>query len=163
MDPLLIRSGDDLFLTPSPARTPRINGAKVFGVRPGSQFLFSIAATGDRPMRFSAKGLPSGLELDPETGRITGIVTERGEYVVELEAENALGKAGRKLKIIVGDRIALTPPMGWNSWNCWGRDVTQEQVLSSARAMRRRRSMLNNLRTAPWLWASSTRRWNHGI
>lgn len=25
--------------------------------------------------------------------------------------------------------------MGWNSWNCWARDVTQEQVLSSARAM----------------------------
>ena len=24
--------------------------------------------------------------------------------------------------------------MGWNSWNCWARDVTQEQVLSSARA-----------------------------
>lgn len=25
--------------------------------------------------------------------------------------------------------------MGWNSWNCWARDVTQEQVLLSARAM----------------------------
>ena len=41
----------------------------------------------------------------------------------------------RELRIVVGDRIALTPPMGWNSWNCWSRDVTQEQVLSSARAM----------------------------
>lgn len=29
--------------------------------------------------------------------------------------------------------------MGWNSWNCWGRDVTQEQVLSSARAMHDKR------------------------
>ena len=35
----------------------------------------------------------------------------------------------------MGDEIALTPPMGWNSWNCWARDVTQEQILSSARAM----------------------------
>ena len=25
--------------------------------------------------------------------------------------------------------------MGWNSWNCWARDVTREQVLASARAM----------------------------
>ena len=31
--------------------------------------------------------------------------------------------------------LAQRPPMGWNSWNCWARDVTQEQVLSSARAM----------------------------
>ena len=27
-------------LTPKPAKTPRINGARVFGARPGSQFLF---------------------------------------------------------------------------------------------------------------------------
>ncbi len=122
-------------LTPKPGKEPRINGARVFGVRPGSQFLFSIAASGVRPMTFSAKGLPAGLNLDSETGRITGKVSERGEYVVELTATNAVGSASRNLKIVVGDRIALTPPMGWNSWNCWGRDVTQEQVLSSARAM----------------------------
>lgn len=122
-------------LTPKPGPEPRINGAKVFGVRPGSQFLFSIAATGERPMTFEAKNLPAGLKLDSKTGRITGRVAAMGEYVVELSARNAHGVAKRNLKIVVGDRIALTPPMGWNSWNCWGRDVTQEQVLSSARAM----------------------------
>ena len=52
-----------------------------------------------------------------------------------LKAANAPGSCERNLKIVVGDEIALTPPMGWNSWNCWARDVTQEQVLSSARAM----------------------------
>ena len=106
-------------LTPKPGPEPRINGAKVFGVRPGSQFLFSIAATGERPMTFTAKNLPAGLKLDSKTGRITGRVAEMGEYVVELSARNAHGVAKRNLKIIVGDRIALTPPMGWNSWNCW--------------------------------------------
>ena len=25
--------------------------------------------------------------------------------------------------------------MGWSSWNCWGDAVSQEKVLSSARAM----------------------------
>jgi len=122
-------------LTPKPAPTPRINGARVFGVRPGSEFFFSIAATGDRPMTFSAEGLPKGLKLDPATGRITGRVKKRGTYVVRLGAENALGRCERDLRIVAGDQIALTPPMGWNSWNCWARDVTQEQVLSSARAM----------------------------
>lgn len=122
-------------LTPKPAKTPRINGAKVFGARPGSQFLFTIAATGDRPMTFSAKNLPAGLKLDVKTGRISGKVMKKGEYNVELTATNSLGSATRNLRIVIGDRIALTPPMGWNSWNCWGRDVTQEQVLASARAM----------------------------
>ena len=36
-------------LTPKAAPTPRINGARVFGVRPGSEFLFTIAATGNPP------------------------------------------------------------------------------------------------------------------
>ena len=122
-------------LTPPPAATPRINGAKVFGVRPGSQFLYTIPATGVRPMTFSAEGLPKGLKLDAQTGRITGRVKTAGTYVVRLTAVNAEGSCTRDLRIVAGDAIALTPPMGWNSWNCWARDVTQEQVLSSARAM----------------------------
>ena len=112
-------------LTPKPADTPRINGARVFGVRPGSEFLYTIAATGVRPMTFSAEGLPKGLKLDPETGRITGRVTAPGEYTVHLKAANASGSCERNLKIVVGDEIALTPPMGWNSWNCWARDAPQ--------------------------------------
>lgn len=122
-------------LTPKAGPQPKVNGPKVFGVRPGSQFLYSIPATGERPITFSAKGLPAGLKLDPKTGRITGRVAKRGEYNVVLTATNKLGSNSRNFRIVVGDRIALTPPMGWNSWNCWGRDVTQEQVLSSARAM----------------------------
>ena len=35
----------------------------------------------------------------------------------------------------IGDRIALTPPMGWNSWNCWGLSVDDEKVREAARMM----------------------------
>ncbi len=42
--------------------------------------------------------------------------------------------AERTLTIIAGDRIALTPPMGWNSWNCWGGQVSEEKVRAAARA-----------------------------
>ena len=45
-------------LTPPAPPTPRINGPDVFGVRPGSPVLYTIPATGDRPMTFSAKNLP---------------------------------------------------------------------------------------------------------
>lgn len=90
----------------------------MFGVRPGSPFQYQIAATGDRPMRFAAEGLPAGLEIHPETGLITGKLTKAGTFEVVLQAKNVKGTAERKLRIECGDRIALTPPMGWNSWNC---------------------------------------------
>ena len=47
----VVQGASDLskyILTPKAAPTPRINGARIFGVRPGSEFLFTIAATGIR-------------------------------------------------------------------------------------------------------------------
>lgn len=52
-----------------------------------------------------------------------------------LKAVNSIGTVERDFKIVIGDKIALTPPMGWNSWNCWGNSVSQEKVMSSAQAM----------------------------
>lgn len=52
-----------------------------------------------------------------------------------LLAKNAKGSVAKKFRIVAGDRIALTPPMGWNSWNCWAHAVDQEKVLRSARAV----------------------------
>ncbi len=46
-----------------------------------------------------------------------------------------MGKAEKPFRIVVGDAIALTPPMGWNSWNCWGGAVSQDKVERSARAL----------------------------
>jgi alpha-galactosidase len=123
-----------LILTP-PSEKPRINGPKVFGVRPGAPFLYAIPATGKRPVTFAAEGLPKGLTLDSATGLISGKLTQPGAQSVVLRASNALGSTEKSFRIIVGDKIALTPPMGWNSWNCWGGAVSQEKVLSSARAM----------------------------
>jgi alpha-galactosidase len=122
-------------LTPPAPATPRINGARVYGERPGRPFLFTVPATGDRPMKFEARGLPEGLKIDESTGRITGSVKEPGTYKVTLKATNDKGAVERELKVVIGDTIALTPPMGWNSWNSWAKDVDQEKVLASAKAM----------------------------
>ncbi len=121
-------------LTPRPSAKPRINGAKVFGVRPGSPFLFSIAATGERPLAYQAEGLPEGLRLDPASGIITGSIDSKGEYRVKLTVTNSLGAASRDLRVVVGDRLALTPPMGWNSWNCFASAVTEKNVRDAADA-----------------------------
>jgi alpha-galactosidase len=122
-------------LTPKPSPKPRINGAKIFGARPGNPFLYTIAATGDRPMEFSAEGLPEGLSLDKGTGRITGSVSKKGTYTITLKAKNSLGTANASLRIVIGDQIALTPPMGWNSWNCFANAVDDSKVRSAADAM----------------------------
>ncbi len=124
-----------VILTPKPAATPRIIGPKIFGARPGSPFLYAIPATGERPMTFAADNLPSGLQLNPASGQITGSLTTKGEFTVTLRAKNKLDSSEKNFRIVVGDDLALTPPMGWNSWNCWAGAVDQEKVLRSAHAL----------------------------
>ncbi|SDS01531.1 NPCBM/NEW2 domain-containing protein [Opitutus sp. GAS368] len=124
-----------VILTPKAPAAPRLNGARVFGVRPGHPFFYQIPATGERPMKFSAEDLPAGLTLDAATGRITGAIAAPGTHRVTLRATNAHGTDTQPWRIEVGEKIALTPAMGWNSWNCWGVSVDQEKVLASARAI----------------------------
>jgi alpha-galactosidase len=119
--------------TPKASNSPRINGPAIFGVRPGHPFLYHIPVTGERPLLITASGLPKGLQLDSRKGQITGALSKPGEYTVTLHAKNAKGNADKKFKIVSGETIALTPPMGWNSWNCWGSKVDAEKVLKSAR------------------------------
>ena len=121
--------------TPLAPDTPRINGPTVFGVRPHSPFLYTIPATGIRPMTFSVDNLPDGLAVDSINGQITGSIKKRGEYDVVFHAKNDKGEDTKKFRIVVGDKIALTPPMGWNSWNCWAWTVSADKVLRSAKAM----------------------------
>jgi alpha-galactosidase len=80
-------SDEKYILTPASPKTPRINSATVFGATPANPFLYTIAVTGDRPMQFSARGLPKGLSIDENTGIITGKVAERGTYVATLNAK----------------------------------------------------------------------------
>src|SRR6476646_9532856 len=102
-------------LTPPPPPSPRINGPRIYGQRAGRPFLYTVPATGDRPMTFSANGLPDGLKIDSKTGRISGVVASAGEFKVTLQAKNDRGTDEKPLKIVIGNEIALTPPMGWNS------------------------------------------------
>jgi alpha-galactosidase len=110
----LITEGE--ILTPEAPAEPRINGPKIYGMRPGSPFLYRVPATGERPMSFEIKGLPSSLKLNNETGIISGTVSKPGRYNLGLVARNSKGESSRPFTIVVGNTLALTPPMGWNSW-----------------------------------------------
>ena len=122
-------------LTPIPGPQPRINGPLVFGGHPGHPLLYRIPCQGDRPIQFTVKNLPSGLMLDPSTGIISGKVPEKGEYVVLIKAKNSKGKDSRKLKIVAGEKLALTPPMGWNHWYAHYNRITDAMVRQAADAM----------------------------
>ena len=125
-----------VILTPPAPATPRINGPSVFGVRPERPFLYRIPCTGERPMAFAVDGLPEGLTVDEKTGIITGHVPkQRGQYVVTLMATNNHGTTKKELKIVVGDTLALTPPMGWNSWYIHYHRVTGKVMREAADVM----------------------------
>ena len=124
-----------VILTPKPGPEPRINGARLFGVRPGSPFLYTIPVTGDRPVRFEVLNLPDGLVCDKNNGQISGFLIKPGEYNMTFRATNSKGSAERSFRIVCGNALALTPHMGWNSWYVWENHVTDKIMRDAADAM----------------------------
>ncbi len=122
-------------LTPPAPLSPRFNGPDITGGSPNKPFLYKIPVSGKKPMTFTIKGLPKGLTMDKD-GVIRGSSSKSGKYKLVVTAANEHGKASKKITLVLRkDALALTPPMGWNSWNCWGLDVTQQRVADAGRAM----------------------------
>ena len=122
--------------TPAEKPAPQFNGADIWGVRPGHAVLFRIPVSGVRPMTFVAKNLPAGVTLDAEKGILGGVAPQQaGNYDIVVTATNAKGTAERTIRLAVGDTIALTPPMGWNSWNTLCYRLTAEKAKAAALAM----------------------------
>jgi alpha-galactosidase len=115
---------------------PVINGPEVYGASPGKEFLYLIPTIGGRPIKFSAENLPAGLSVDAEKGLIRGKAEKRGQYQVVVTAENSQGKCSKSLKLRIEDHaIALTPPMGWNSWNCYRSTIDDVKIRATADGM----------------------------
>ena len=108
----------------------------MYGIRPGKPFLYRIPCTGVRPIHFVAKKLPASLKLDGASGIISGRAPEKsGEYHIILTAFNSEGKFSRRFNIMVGDRIGLTPQMGWNDWYTYYDHITGSDIRTAAKAM----------------------------
>ena len=121
--------------TPPPAARPQINGPRIVGVRPDSPFQYYIPVTGVRPIVLEVSELPSGLHFNPKTATIQGRTSEPGHHKVVITGRNVEGQHTRELTIVVGDGLALTPTMGWSSWNCFNAKIDQELILNQAQAM----------------------------
>lgn len=119
--------------TPAAGVYPKINNAAVLGARPGHPILFRIAATGAGPLNYKVTGLPAGLVQ--QGALIKGAIATKGHYPIQIQVSNANGSTTKTILIKVDSLLQLTPPMGWNSWNCWGVSVSEEKVKSSAQAL----------------------------
>jgi alpha-galactosidase len=117
---------------------PMLNYPRITGASAGKPFMFMVPASGEEPLTFAAKGLPAGLSLDSRTGLITGTLKTVGRSAVTITVSNPRGKTSGTLTIVAGENgqtLALTPPLGWNSWNAWGNTVTADRVKASADGM----------------------------
>ena len=127
---------EQIIAASKPAAIPQFNGARIVGVRSGTPLILLLAVSGERPLEFSAKHLPSGLVLDAKTGVITGLLKRAGEYAFEAAVKNPAGKTSERIKILCGDTLALTPPIGWNSYDAYGDSVRESEVLTNAEWMK---------------------------
>ena len=122
-------------LTPKGDGRPRINAPARYGVRPGRPILFKVPVVGDSPLALSVAGLPDGMAFDEKTRIVSGAVPARGEYQVAISATNAKGADEKTVTFVVGDKIALTPPMGWNSWNAFAGGVSAAKMKTAVDKM----------------------------
>lgn len=130
-----LAASEKIMLTPKPKPAPRINGPLVYGARPGNPFLYRIPCQGERPIRFLVKGLPPGLTVDENTGIISGETPAKGKYSLVITATNSKGKATREFTIVSGDKLSLTPSMGWNHWYAHYDRITDQMVREAADIM----------------------------
>ena len=122
-------------LTPPPDAAPRFNGPAIIGARPGNPVLFRIPVTGEKPMSLAVAGLPDGMEYDAARHVLSGSVAKAGEYKLLFTASNAHGKAEREFTLAVGEKLAITPVMGWTSWNAYRTKIDDATIRETARLM----------------------------
>jgi hypothetical protein len=74
----------------------------------GAPFAYTIRSSGGTtPITYSAVGLPAGLSLDSDSGRISGIPTETGASSIAIGASNSAGNASAILTL----KVTLTAPV----------------------------------------------------
>ena len=120
-------------IAPVDDATTAIHGPRAVGGTPGKPFLFRVPATGVGPLRFAYAGLPTGVRAEGNVLR--GTVPPEGRYAIRVSVSGPKGKATRTMVLVSGkDKLAQTPPMGWNSWNVWGTAVDAGKVRAAADA-----------------------------
>jgi hypothetical protein len=137
----------------APPATPRIQPPFVVGATPGAPFLYTIPASGQAPLAFSATGLPAGLAIAASSGVISGTAPAAGSYPVSITVMNGSGTANATLTIMSGSMLRPTPPLGWNSYDSFGASIKESEVVQQAQALK------TNLQPFGWNMVVIDYRW----
>ncbi|MCB1091172.1 MAG: hypothetical protein KDL87_06560, partial [Verrucomicrobiae bacterium] len=94
---------------------PRIDMIQTFGpLRVGTAFQHTLTTTGGTATRWSAKGLPPGLRIDPLTGVISGTPVAAGEFDrIVITASNPYGKT---VSVVYLMMVESVPEMAFGSF-----------------------------------------------
>ncbi|MBN1902485.1 NPCBM/NEW2 domain-containing protein [Candidatus Sumerlaeota bacterium] len=122
-------------LSPGERGAPRINCPDVIGAGENKDFLYYIPIVGRRPLDVAVFNLPNGLIYDSESNSIKGKTSSKGDCTITVTAKNKFGEDKKSFDLRVGAALSQTPPMGWNSWNCWGCAVDENKIKAAADAM----------------------------
>lgn len=112
-----------------------LHGPQRVGVVPGKPFVYLVGATGQGQLLIQATGLPQGLSLDNRTGVIRGQVSATLNNVdVTFSVRDSSGRTVfRKYQFVVHPgALAVTPPMGWNSWYVYGCNISDQRIRQAA-------------------------------
>lgn len=131
---LALRADETIWMEGAPAK-PLFHAQAMFRLPDNKLIFWTVPVSGARPIRFTAEDLPPGLTINEKSGTITGLASAEGSYISEITASNSVGRARTTIRFVVGRGIAPTPPMGWNSYDCFGDNVTEAEVLANAKYM----------------------------
>lgn len=132
---LASRQAEYVILTPKAPKEPQINSSKIYGVRPGHELIYRVAVSGEMPLTINILNSPKGLSFDKATNVLRGKIAKKGDYTLTITAKNKFGSNTQDVLIKVGEEIALTPPLGWNSWNSFACDVTATDIKNTAQQL----------------------------
>ena len=104
------------------------------GHKPSTPFFYYLPFTGTRPISFSFMSLPDGWSVD-SMGILTGFPSSPETLDLKVTAKNIHGTSTATFSIVVGDKLCLTPPLGWNSWNVFTTDIDENMLRQIADAM----------------------------
>lgn len=116
---------------------PTIFAPNEIGNYPNTPFLYKIPVTGERPITISINNLPEGLVFNANTNIITGNIKNAGSKTITIKATNKQGSTSKDVTLVFGDKLCLTPPLGWNSWNVYAQNVSEDIILKVADEMQK--------------------------
>ena len=115
-----------------------INGPRVVGGTPGKPFQHRLSVSGPGPIEIRVQGLPDTISFDESARTLRGTLPGTGHFPIRIHARNSAETATAALTL-VGSHApgakALTPIMGWNSWNLWGKHLDAAKVRAAADAL----------------------------